>query len=214
LLDCNKSGEEIATLVKSGQKAFKAWADNNGLIDIFPFELFTKWIFTDLSAKEKESLKIIANQAINVWKTNGGGWIRHDAAETLKKLHALGYKLGVISNTDSLDFVTKRLYNNGIYQYFEPNCIYLSCASQCRKPNKNIFLEACKDIDCQPNEVVYVGDTISRDVIGSKNAGLKACIRINAVTFHELEKDQYKDKDTQYVINEFSEIINIVASMK
>ncbi|MDR2829199.1 MAG: HAD family hydrolase [Mycoplasmataceae bacterium] len=212
MLECNKSGAEIAAMVKAGQKAFKDWAESNDLIDIYPFDLFTKWIFTDLSEKEIESLKIIANQAINVWKINGGGWIRHDSIETLKKLHAAGYKLGIISNTDSLDFVTMRLYNNGIHQYFD--CVYLSCMSQCRKPNKNIFLEACKDLDCTPDEVVYVGDTISRDVIGSNNAGLKACIRIKTASFHELSVERYKDKDTQYVIEEFAEIVDIITSMK
>jgi putative hydrolase of the HAD superfamily len=121
----------------------------------------------------------------------------------------MGYKLGVISNTDSLDFVTRRLYNNNIFQYFEPGCIYLSSLSQYRKPGKDIFLEACKDLGCKPADVVYVGDTISRDVEGSRNAKLKACIRIES---NNIDKSSAEEKkpDTKFVISKFQNILEIL----
>jgi putative hydrolase of the HAD superfamily len=79
-----------------------------------------------------------------------------------------------------------------------------------RKPNSDIFVEACKDLDCLPEEVVYVGDTISRDVIGSKNAGLKACVRIFKDGFKEDADEKYKNLDTSYVISDFDELENMI----
>jgi putative hydrolase of the HAD superfamily len=92
-----------------------------------------------------------------------------------------------------------------LYQFFDPNCIYLSVQSQIRKPNSSIFDAACCDLGLKNNEVVYVGDTISRDVIGSKNARLKACIRIKS-NF----KDEASFKDTPYIINDLKEIFELI----
>jgi putative hydrolase of the HAD superfamily len=129
----------------------------------------------------------------------------------LKELSEAGYQLGIISNTDSLNYVMIRLVNNKIYKYFNPDCIYLSCMSMTRKPNKGIFIEACKDLNVLPSETIYVGDTISRDVIGAKNANLCACIRINSKSFLEKkEATTLIGQDTKYIIDSLSEIPGII----
>jgi putative hydrolase of the HAD superfamily len=87
-----------------------------------------------------------------------------------------------------------------LYNFFEPYCIYLSAASKIRKPSPDIFIEVCKEMKIKPNEMVYVGDTISRDVIGAKNAKLRACIRIGKTPEGDKKFENTK-YDTKYKIN-------------
>jgi putative hydrolase of the HAD superfamily len=56
-----------------------------------------------------------------------------------------------------MKYLPMRLYS---YQY------------KCRKPNKHIFLKAAENIDVPPENVMYVGDRIDKDVKGSMRAGM------------------------------------------
>lgn len=40
------------------------------------------------------------------------------------------------------------------------------------KPFKSIFMKACKLADCNPQEALHVGDSLSADIAGAVNAGL------------------------------------------
>lgn len=43
------------------------------------------------------------------------------------------------------------------------------------KPAASIFLEACVRLDCEPQQVLHVGDDPHLDVLGARQAGLRAC---------------------------------------
>lgn len=94
---------------------------------------------------------------------------REGLRETLEALKARGYRLGVISNIMSKTFVPRILREHGVEQYFE----YLLMSSHCgvRKPDKAIFDIALRDMGLDKREACYVGDTLSRDVRGVRNAG-------------------------------------------
>lgn len=42
------------------------------------------------------------------------------------------------------------------------------------KPRPEIFLETLSRIDVEPSEAVHIGDKPDLDILGAKNAGLKA----------------------------------------
>jgi putative hydrolase of the HAD superfamily len=132
--------------------------------------------------------------------------MRPDVPKMLNDLTKSGYKLGVISNTDSTNFVIYRLIDNNIYKYFPNNLIFMSCVCKKRKPAKDIFIVACEEAGVKPNEMVYVGDTISRDVAGSRNAGIKACVRINSSLTEKSDKGIKAGDDTPYVVKSLSEL--------
>lgn len=94
-----------------------------------------------------------------------------DIKETLGKLKDAGLKLGIISNTfvngHSLD---KHLAETGLLEFFEHR-IY-SYQYDFRKPNKRIFLAGAKMIGVSPENIMYIGDRIDKDVKGSRNAGM------------------------------------------
>ncbi len=43
-----------------------------------------------------------------------------------------------------------------------------------RKPNPRVLLDICRDEGISPNQALYVGDSIARDVGMAKNAGLRS----------------------------------------
>jgi putative hydrolase of the HAD superfamily len=131
--------------------------------------------------------------------------LRPNGVETIKKLSQMGIKLGIISNTDSMNFVNKRLFNFGLLKYFDQNCIFLSALSGLRKPDPVLFKAACTDIGVKLSEACYVGDTIDKDVEGARKAGYKLQIRIIA------NNDSVgQGKEAKYVIKNLKEIVDII----
>ncbi|MFC0676665.1 HAD family hydrolase [Lysobacter korlensis] len=45
----------------------------------------------------------------------------------------------------------------------------------CAKPDPSIFLAACARLQCEPAQVLHVGDDIETDVVGAHRAGLRTC---------------------------------------
>jgi putative hydrolase of the HAD superfamily len=166
-----------------------------------------------MTPEQKKALKIISPHLINEFKKSVKGGmkgLRKNAEYMLDHFHRKGIKLGVISNTDSIDYVLLRLQYNDIYKYFEPSAVYLSAACQSRKPDPAMMIEICKELGVKPSEAVYVGDTISRDVIGSRAAKYRACIRIHSK--NEAGSDAKTDPklDTPFVVDSLTEVVEIV----
>jgi HAD superfamily hydrolase (TIGR01662 family) len=94
----------------------------------------------------------------------------------LEAMRSAGIKLGIISNTfvncSALDRHLKEL---GIIDFF-PMRLY-SYQYKCRKPNKHIFLKAAENIDVPPENVMYVGDRIDKDIKGSMRAGMTPVLK-------------------------------------
>jgi putative hydrolase of the HAD superfamily len=94
---------------------------------------------------------------------------RPNLLSAVEKLRAQGLKLGIISNIISTTFVPERIELYKIAPYMA--CVVTSSETGIRKPAKEIFLIAADRLKLAPAECAYVGDRISRDVIGARNAG-------------------------------------------
>ena len=97
--------------------------------------------------------------------------------ETMEELKAMGLRLGVISNIISRSVVRHFLAEYGIEELMD--CVITSAETGIRKPSPEIFRIAEKAMDLKPEELAYVGDTISRDVIGTRSAGWAMMIQIS-----------------------------------
>jgi len=51
-------------------------------------------------------------------------------------------------------------------------CVVISGECGCSKPEPAIFLRACRLLDAEPRDAVYVGDQYEVDVVGARAAGL------------------------------------------
>jgi len=80
--------------------------------------------------------------------------------------------VGVVSN-GLPDVQYRKLEAMGLREVF--SCIVLSEEIGIRKPDPGIFHHAASLLRMQPSECLYVGDSYTSDIVGSKNSGMLAC---------------------------------------
>lgn len=99
---------------------------------------------------------------------------RDGAEPVLRFLKRKGYKIGLICNIYNTPGVVIReiLQKFGLLRYFD--VLMFSDEYGLRKPRSEIFLEALSRMDVKSSEAVDVGDAPNMDILGAKNAGLKA----------------------------------------
>lgn len=125
--------------------------------------------------------------------------------ETLETLRRMGLRMGVISNIISTSVVPHFLREYGVDQYME--CVVLSSETGVRKPSAEIFRVAEEKMGLKPEELAYVGDTISRDVRGVRNAGWKCMIQIrNPGVAHRDKGLEHSGYTPDYLIEDLAEI--------
>jgi putative hydrolase of the HAD superfamily len=132
--------------------------------------------------------------------------------ETVETLRRMGMRQGIISNIISKTFVPERLKNYGIESYME--CVILSSVVGRRKPCPEIFKAATAALGLKAADCAFVGDRLSRDVIGAKNAGFGCVIQIR----HEpsIEKDRAFESlgyRPDFMIDDLAEIPGIVRAL-
>lgn len=99
-----------------------------------------------------------------------------------------------------------RIKDSGVGEYFED--IFISQNIGYAKPDKRFFDECFSKIkDFDINECIIVGDSLSSDIKGGINAGIKSC--------HFNPKNKSYDKIIpDYKINELSELIPLLDSIE
>ena len=135
---------------------------------------------------------------------------RPHLAETMEALRGMGVRLGVISNIISTSVVPHFLREYGIAGYMET--VVTSSETGVRKPSPDIFRIAEQEMNLPPEELAYVGDTISRDVLGTRAAGWKCMIQISnpSIAHRDVGLDPEANRP-DYLISDLSEIPAIIA---
>ena len=109
-------------------------------------------------------------------EADGALLLEAGALETLEALKARGYHIGIISNNASLYNVFNMLEEYGIRGCMED--VTVSSVTGYRKPHPEIFRISLRQMQTTAENCVYVGDTISRDIIGAKQAGFGKAVQI------------------------------------
>ncbi len=102
--------------------------------------------------------------------TQQNWYLEEDALSTLESLKAIGYHLGLISNTSDDKNVQVIVDHWGIRPFFE--IIITSAALGIRKPDPRIFQVALDHFDVPPQAAVMVGDMLNADVLGANQIGI------------------------------------------
>lgn len=89
-----------------------------------------------------------------------------NAPKTIQNLHAQGYTLGLVSNGKT-PFQEKNFYALELTDYF--SIIVISEAIGLRKPDPEIYLYTCNQLDCKPSDCIFIGDNPKADIEGAKN---------------------------------------------
>ena len=118
--------------------------------------------------------------------------------EVLRQL-APRFQLGLISNFDHGPTARRILADHGIGGFFA--AIVISDDFGRRKPHPAIFVAALRELGVTVEDALFVGDSVSDDVIGGQNAGLKV-VWLNAKR-HALPPDV---KPPEHEIADLSEL--------
>jgi FMN phosphatase YigB (HAD superfamily) len=109
------------------------------------------------------------------------------------------FQLGLISNFDHGPTARRILADHGIDCFFA--AIVISDDFGRRKPHPAIFEAALRELGVTVEDALFVGDSVSEDVIGGQNAGLKV-VWLNAKR-HALPPDV---KPPEYEISDLREL--------
>lgn len=102
-----------------------------------------------------------------------GGIKITDADIVCKKLKEKGYQLFIVTNgIESIQ--TKRFAKSGLEKYFDG--VFISEKMNTQKPKKEYFDIVFNEIgSLSKSEYLIVGDSLTSDITGGKNAGIDTC---------------------------------------
>lgn len=98
------------------------------------------------------------------------------------------YQLGIISDTGLTPsrFLRRLLEKDDLLQYFAAQTF--SDETTHTKPEVIQFHSTLRGLNVQPGEAVHIGDLVRTDIVGAKNAGMKA-VRFSGVTVGEADSE-------------------------
>lgn len=196
---------EFKTRVLAGLKAYKRWSEGR-MLEKKPEEIWTEYYLESFHF-DREKLASIAEELGNTWEvTYYHRELRPDAKELLDALKARGYRLGVVSNNASLYNVFNMLETYGIRDYMED--VTVSSVTGYRKPHPELFRIALRQMRVRAEECVYVGDTVSRDIIGAKRVGFAQAVQILSLLSAQKDVDVVADAERpDIVIENFAQML-------
>jgi len=174
----------MATVLK-GMGAYQAWREETE-IELPPKKVWADYVFPNHDVP-RERLWAAAEEIAVYYETHFyQRSLRPEAPATLAALRLAGYRLGIISNVLSRQLVPCKLGEYGIAEFFDP--VVTSASFGRRKPDPRIFAEAARLMHLPPAACAYVGDTISRDVIGARRAGYGMAIQIQSFLTEKVDR--------------------------
>ena len=209
-LDPKVGREELKRRVDAGWKRYGAFRDSCD-VELKPIPIWCDYVLTDFNFP-LEVLEPNCEPIAHMWEvTHYHRTLRPRVREMLQGLRDLGLKLGVVSNTAALYQVFDSLEEYGIRDYFSD--VTLSSVTGMRKPLADIFYVSTRQLRVSPKECVYVGDTVSRDIIGSKKAGFARAIQIGSQLTREKDSGVRTDLRPDHVIEDIYEVFPLVREM-
>ncbi|HZR84636.1 MAG TPA: HAD family hydrolase [Candidatus Binatia bacterium] len=99
--------------------------------------------------------------------------LREGVHETLAALRDAGLHLGIVSNIDEADL--HHLIDLGELRPRFDSLLSSEAARSC-KPDHGIFRIALDRAGCEPEEALFVGDTLAQDVLGANQIGMRSVL--------------------------------------
>jgi putative hydrolase of the HAD superfamily len=126
-----------------------------------------------------------------------------NVASTLMKLRKRGLKLAIVTDAPRFQAWT-RLFGLKLEKCFDLVVAFEDTGEQ--KPSHLPFRTALRKLRVKPENVMMIGDSISRDVLGAKKLGMVAVLAKYGQVWKEKEKGK-----ADFEINNFSEILKIAS---
>lgn len=130
-----------------------------------------------------------------------------EAEKTLLKLRSEGYKVVLLSNTESFKAkeVEKKLnfrkYFDSIFYSFEIGAV---------KPDKAAFNAVLNGLKLKPEECLMVGDSLRSDIFGANSVGMRTCRIVRSLS---RVRNEHFGVKPDYVIGSLDEIFKILGEL-
>jgi putative hydrolase of the HAD superfamily len=168
---------DLQATVLDGIRAYQAWRERSE-IELPPERVWCEYVLGRY-VSSRERLAAAAEDIAFFYETHYQvRSLRSEAPTVLQALQARGFHLAIISNVISRSLVPCMLAEYGIAHYFGP--VVTSSNLGWRKPNVRIFAETSRLLGLPESACAYVGDTVSRDVIGARRAKYGLAIQIKS----------------------------------
>lgn len=200
--------EVLARQLRTNGEVYKK-AVEDSLAEMPPVQIWSEYYLRDYHIPPEQLLPMAEELSFLYDYERPRVMRRPHLIETMEALRGMGLRLGVISNIISLSVVPHFLVEYGLTDYME--CVVTSSATGIRKPSADIFRTAERQLGLKPSELAYVGDTLSRDVRGVRNAGWRLAIQIPAESSAHRDKGLEGLYQPDYRIEDLSEIPPIIA---
>lgn len=205
-IEVRPTQEEMKKLLEDGHRRYSLAREKNG-IELKPERIWAEYMLADAGI-DREKIEELSEELAYAWENLFfDRSLRPGVPKMLGGLRALGLKLGMISNTASLYQVFDQLNRYGIREYFSD--VTLSSQIGYRKPHRGIFRIALLQMRSHEKNSVYVGDTVSRDVLGAQQAGFAKTILIHSQLTKEKDEPLMDAPRPDYVVEDILEIISI-----
>jgi putative hydrolase of the HAD superfamily len=193
--------ETLARELRSGQRAYNSWYSTHGFKELPNEEIWVKFFLKSVCRDSTVKVKVCerAEELSSIYEYYL--YKRRPPAgmfEALKELFQNRFIMALVSNTMTRTLIPARLKKYGVDRFF--TTVVLSVEEGVRKPNEAIFTRAFRQTGLDPSHCIYVGDTLSRDVEGSRRAGFKSSILVHSGLTDEKDADFKGDVKPDHVI--------------
>jgi putative hydrolase of the HAD superfamily len=197
----------LAEKLRSGQSAYNSWYNKNDFRELPNEDIWTDFFLQDACRdnRTKNAIREKAEELSSIYEFYL--YKRRPPSgmpNVLKSLFQNRFVIALVSNTMSNTLIPARLKKYGVDRYFAT--VVLSVEEGVRKPNKAIFEPAFRQTGLKPSKCVYVGDTLSRDVQGSRRAGFKNSILLRSGLTEVKDSDFKGDVKPDHVIDRLKDL--------
>ncbi len=176
-----REAEELLSIIDAGAKRYKRFSEEE-LKELDPDTIWGSFILAELGLPKERFTGLGEPLSFLYDREKREITPRPELRETLDALKARGIRLAIISNVMSTGFIPWFLRENGLEDFFEE--IQMSSLSHIRKPNPEMFDRCLDALKLTNRDVLYVGDTLSRDVRGARAAHWPVVQIDNPAVYH------------------------------
>jgi putative hydrolase of the HAD superfamily len=186
----------LGNVIREGMESYEGWKADH-LREIPSSHLWADIVFRAFEQGTRDTLRRHADDMSMIWEEHAVvRRIRRGALGVLAALSDAGYALGLVSNVLHAARTRRYLEEKGFAEIFR--VVILSQEIGYRKPHPVIFQEAARLAGIHPSQAVFVGDTLSRDILGAQKAGYGQTVLVPS------EMSPIKDRGTSTVIPDFT----------
>lgn len=170
---------EVEASLRTGRTALSLWKNaasrRHRPRELSPHEIVEDFLLADLPATVRSALALDARDLLAAMAPLvAEHHQRPGITELLTECRTRGIRLGIVSNAHSGRAHRTILENLGLSEHFGVQ-IY-SDEVRIRKPHPDMIRLATEALGVTPQEAWYVGDTLDRDVVAGRRAGVGAVV--------------------------------------